>query len=78
MQELNDNPKVVSENFEEMYAKLFGRKPIEEKKETDEEKEKRASAIDIIKNNISVYHRYGEIITILSDSIGMPVLKNYG
>ena len=57
MQELNDNPKVVSENFEEMYAKLFGRKPIEEKKETDEEKEKRASAIDIIKNNISVFEK---------------------
>ena len=31
--ELNDNPKVVSEDFNEMYAKLFGRAPIEEKKE---------------------------------------------
>ncbi len=57
MQELNDNPKVVSENFEEMYAKMFGRKPVQEKKETDIEKEKRASAIDIIKNNISVFEK---------------------
>ncbi len=57
MEELNDNPKVVSENFDEMYAKLFGRKPIsEEIKENEEKKnESRASAIDIIKNNISVF-----------------------
>ena len=57
MEELNDNPKVVSENFDEMYAKLFGRKPIsEEIKESEEKKnESRASAIDIIKNNISVF-----------------------
>ena len=55
MHELNDNPRVVSENFEEMYAKLFGRKPIQEVKETDEEKSKRENAIDIVKNNISVF-----------------------
>ena len=57
MEELNDNPKVVSENFDEMYAKLFGRKPIQEEKETDEQKEKRANAIDIVKNNISVFEK---------------------
>ena len=55
MHELNDNPRVVSENFEEMYAKLFGTRPIKEVKETEEEKAKRESAIDIIKNNISVF-----------------------
>ena len=57
MEELNNNPKVVSENFDEMYAKLFGRKPIQEEKETDEQKEKRANAIDIVKNNISVFEK---------------------
>ena len=57
MQELNDNPKVVSENFEEMYAKLFGKRPIQEKKETELEKQKRESAIDIIKNNVSVFEK---------------------
>ena len=57
MQELNDNPRVVSENFEEMYAKLFGRRPIEEVDETKEEKEKRQSALDIIKNNVSMFEQ---------------------
>ena len=41
MQELNDNPQVVSDDFNEMYAKMFGREPITE--ETAEEKEKQAS-----------------------------------
>ena len=32
MKNLNDNPQVIAEDFNEMYAKLFGRKPIEDKK----------------------------------------------
>ena len=51
MEKLNNNPQVVSEDFDEMYRKLFGRSPIadvEEKKEKD-------NAIDIIKNNISMF-----------------------
>ncbi len=53
MEELNNNPKVVSEDFDEMYRKLFGRSPIadvEEKKEKDTN-----NAIDIVKNNISMF-----------------------
>ena len=53
MEELNNNPKVVSEDFDEMYRKLFGRSPIadvEEKKE-----EEKNNAIDIVKNNISMF-----------------------
>jgi DNA mismatch repair protein MutL len=53
MQDLNDNPKVVSEDFNEMYAKLFGRKPVEEKLE--EKKEEKTNAVDLIKDNISVF-----------------------
>ena len=53
MEELNNNPKVVSEDFDEMYRKLFGRSPIadvEEKKEKDTN-----NAIDIVKSNISMF-----------------------
>ena len=39
MQDLNDNPQVVSEDFNEMYAKLFGRAPIQEETENKEQEE---------------------------------------
>ena len=63
MQELNDNPQVVSDDFNEMYAKMFGRRPITE--ETAEEKEKakqesKMSAVDIVKDNISVFEQTEE------------------
>ena len=53
MKDLNDNPKVVSEDFNEMYTKMFGTAPIVEKEEPEEEKQE--SAIDIVKDNISVF-----------------------
>ena len=59
MQELNDNPKVVSEDFNEMYAKLFGRAPIEEKKE-ENIAEKRMNAVDLMKDNVSVFESIPE------------------
>lgn len=64
MQGLNDNPQVVSEDFNEMYAKLFGRKPIEENKEEDSNKKKeeeKSSAIDIVKDNISMFEGQEEL-----------------
>ena len=54
MQDLDDNPKVVSKDFNEMYAKLFGRPPIEEEQKKEQE-EKKMSAVDIIKDNISIF-----------------------
>ena len=60
MQELNDNPKVVSEDFNEMYAKLFGRAPIEEKKEEENIAEKRMNAVDLMKDNVSVFENIPE------------------
>ena len=60
MQDLNDNPQVVSNDFNEMYAKLFGREPI--KKETKQEKEEqKTSAADILKDNISVFEETEEL-----------------
>ncbi len=53
IQELDDNPQVVSEDFNEMYAKLFGRKPIQETEEP--KKEEKSDVLDIIKDNISVF-----------------------
>ena len=60
MQELNDNPKVVSEDFNEMYAKLFGRAPIKEKKEEENIAEKRMNAVDLMKDNVSVFENIPE------------------
>ena len=55
IEELDNNPKVVSEDFNEMYEKLFGRAPISDTKE--EKKEETNNAIDIVKNNISMFEK---------------------
>ncbi len=64
MQGLNNNPQVVSQDFNEMYAKLFGRSPIKEETEQEkrkkEEKEK-MNAVDILQSNISVFDDEEEI-----------------
>ena len=52
IEKLNNNPKVVSEDFDEMYRKLFGRKPISD---VEEKKEDENNAIDIVKDNISIF-----------------------
>ena len=55
MEQLNDNPKVVSDDFNEMYAKLFGRLPIQDEEEVKPEEKKEEKDIDILKNNVSVF-----------------------
>ena len=50
--QLDDNTKVVSEDFDEMYTKLFGRAPIKE-----QESKKESSAIDLIKDNVSIFEK---------------------
>ena len=52
MEKLNNNPKVVSEDFDEMYRKLFGRSPIAD---VEEKKEETNNAIDIVKDNVSIF-----------------------
>ena len=54
MEKLNNNPQVVSEDFDEMYRKLFGRSPIADDEEKPKEEDK-SNAVDIVKNNISMF-----------------------
>lgn len=58
MQDLKDNPQVVSKDFNEMYAKMFGRLPIQTQEKIEEQKrkeEQKTSAVDLIQDNISVF-----------------------
>ena len=75
MQQLNDNPKVVSDDFNEMYAKLFGRLPIQDDDEKVEEK-KEEKVIDILKDNVSVFEGIEEYQKPAYKFIGI-VFKTY-
>ena len=75
MQNLNDNPQVVSNDFNEMYAKLFGRVPIKEEIEKEKEEQK-TSAVDIIKDNISVFEETEEFKKPTYKFVGI-VFKTY-
>lgn len=60
MQDLNGNSQVMSKDFNEMYAKMFGNLPIEIQKEREEkerEEQQKTSAVDLIKDNISVWEK---------------------
>ena len=78
MQELNDNPQVVSEDFNEMYARMFGRKPLQEEPVEEEKtkQESKMSAVDIIKDNISVFEQTEEFKKPKYKFIGI-VFKTY-
>lgn len=73
MQDLNNNPQVVSKDFNEMYAKMFGRLPIETQEKMEEQKreeEQKTSAVDLIKDNISVFEEDAKL--------GKPTYKFVG
>ena len=72
-EELNNNPQVVSENFNEMYEKMFGKTPLQEKEEPVKEK---INAVDIIKDNISVFETQEELKKPSYKFIGI-VFKTY-
>lgn len=79
MQELNNNPQVVSDDFNEMYAKMFGRKPITEQEKEEKEKakeESKVSAIDIVKDNISMFEKTEEFKKPTYKFVGI-VFKTY-
>ena len=74
MQDLSDNPNVVSEDFNEMYSKLFGRLPMQlENKEKEEDK---ISAVDIVKDNMNVFDEIEEYKKPAYKFIGI-VFKTY-
>lgn len=73
MQKLNDNPQVVSDDFNEMYTKLFGNPPIQE---TKEEKDTKANAEDIININVSMFDEIEEYKKPTYKFIGI-VFKTY-
>ena len=54
--ELNNNPQVVSQDFNEMYTKMFGTAPIIK----DEEQEEKTNAVDIVKDNVSIFEEQEE------------------
>ena len=56
MEDLDDNTQVVSSDFDEMYAKLFGTQPIKEETEQQE----KTNAVDIIKDNVSIFEETEE------------------
>ena len=75
MQQLNDNPQVVTDDFNEMYAKLFGRLPIQEETEKVEEK-KEEKSVDLLKDNVSVFEGIEEYQKPTYKFIGI-VFKTY-
>ena len=79
MQDLNNNPEVVSKDFNEMYAKMFGRLPIEKEREIEEkerEEQQKTSAVDIIKDNVSVFEETEEFQKPTYKFVGI-VFKTY-
>ena len=76
MEQLNNNPKVVSDDFNEMYAKLFGRLPIQDEEEVKPEEKKEEKDIDILKDNISVFEGIEEYQKPTYKFIGI-VFKTY-
>ena len=75
MQQLNDNPQVVTDDFNEMYAKLFGRLPIQDEAENVVEK-KEEKDIDLLKDNVSVFEGIEEYQKTAYKFIGI-VFKTY-
>ena len=79
MQDLSDNPQVVSKDFNEMYAKMFGRLPIEKQHEIEEkekEEQQKTSAVDLLKENISIFEEEKHFQKPIYQFIGV-VFKTY-
>ena len=58
MEKLQDTPQVVTEDFNEMYKKLFGTLPVEDKEEPKKDQDN--TAVDIIKDNVSMFENAEE------------------
>ena len=75
VEKLENNTKVVTEDFGEMYEKLFGKNPIKESQKVEEEQDKN-NAIDLVKDNISIFEKQEEFQKPVYKFIGI-VFKTY-
>lgn len=75
MEKLKDNPKEVSDDFNEMYTKLFGTAPIQDDNKVSEKQDKN-DAVDIVKDNLSVFENIEEYKKPIYKFIGI-VFKTY-
>ena len=76
IKDLNENSNVVSEDFNEMYTKLFGRAPIMDNKETTEEKKEEVSTVDLFKDNVSIFEEEEEFKKPVYKFVGI-IFKTY-
>lgn len=60
IEKLQDNTQVVEPNFNEMYAKMFGRLPISDNKQEEIPKGNNTSAVNLLKDNVSVFEQVEE------------------
>ena len=74
--ELNNNPQVVSQDFNEMYTKMFGTAPIIKDEEQKEMQEEKIITVDIVKDNVSIFEEQEEFNKPSYKFIGI-VFKTY-
>ena len=73
IENLDENTQAVSQNFNEMYTKMFGTAPIIENQDDKKEEQK---AVDIIKDNVSMFETEEEFKKPIYKFIGI-VFKTY-
>ena len=73
IENLDENTQAVSQDFNEMYTKMFGTAPIIENKDDKKEEQK---AVDIIKDNVSMFETEEEFKKPIYKFIGI-VFKTY-
>lgn len=59
-QDLDNYSQVDANDFNEMYTKMFGTEPIQEQTQQEKEEEQKTNAIDIVKDNLSVFEEIEE------------------
>ncbi|MEI3394133.1 MAG: hypothetical protein V8R82_00100 [Clostridia bacterium] len=73
IENLDENTQAVSQDFNEMYTKMFGTAPIIENQDDKKEEQK---AVDIIKDNVSMFETEEEFKKPIYKFIGI-VFKTY-
>ena len=78
IKDLNENSNVVSEDFNEMYTKLFGRAPIMDNKDTkqDDDKKEEIATADLLKDNVSIFEEQEEFKKPVYKFVGI-IFKTY-